>query len=351
MFIKYLYILLTRLRNTSKGKIGLNLIFFLIIQFCFYLGLKLLINNYPKLLIPILIFVGIIIGAISFMFMDKKEIVFLSRVVSRFDYIKFRLFLILNIYLIAILDIVVSLYLLKTSIVKVFFLLIGIAIYFVMSKILLSFDISKIIIQKIPDFLSVDTEKEIKLFLKGSYFQLFILIYMIVLCISVTMIDTTIVAIFISFIYNDIFTLNCIGIEQQELMFLKKEGILTFSYLKRKFNFWFVVGFALYLLLIMEKMLLLGQINILLVINLISVYILNFLVVMSLAINKAEYKLGYYKVKITSLYLELVFCLLYLSLFYIFGEIIVLVNVCLIFYFYKKVKKIIDKEFNFESSN
>lgn len=351
MFRKYLYILITRLQKTPKEKIILNLMLLSVIQISIYLGIELVVRRYQEALNPILVLFGAIMGTISFMFMDKREIVFFERVIRDFNALKFKLGLALNINLVLMLDIMVMLYLMKKPVMNVIFVPIGFGLYPLILKYLLAFNRENKTIKGVLNCLPIDLEKEIKLFLKGTYFQVFLLVYLVAFFIKVNSVETMFfMSIIVCFAYHDTFVLNCIGIEQQELNFLRKEGFLSLSHLKRKFNFWFIIGFILFLILILEKSLRLNQLSIWYIISLTSFYVLNFVGALYLAISKAESKIGYYKVKISSLYLEFVFCFAYLVLFYFLGALIFLVNVCLIFYVYKKIPQLIDKEFNFENS-
>ncbi|WP_460057659.1 hypothetical protein [Pseudolactococcus yaeyamensis] len=250
------------------------------------------------------------------------------------------------------LDVVMILYLIKLSIINAVFIPIGFCLYSLILKCLSSFNVKNKMIKEFLNYLPIDAEKEIKLFLNGIYFQVFASIYLVAFFINANSVEITLfIILIVSFAYQDTFVLNCIGIEQQELKFLRKEGFLTLSYLKRKVNFWFTIGFILYLILILEKNMLLNQMDFLVIINLILFYILNFLGVLYLAFKKVEYKISYYKVKISSLYLELIFCLSYLILFYIIGELIILMTIFFIFYLYRKISKLLDKEFNFEDNH
>ncbi|WP_460057656.1 hypothetical protein [Pseudolactococcus yaeyamensis] len=80
--MKYLYILTTRLRKAPKEKIILNLLLFFIIQISIYLGLELVVNRYQEAIVPILILLGAIMGTVSFMFVDKREIVFFQELLE-----------------------------------------------------------------------------------------------------------------------------------------------------------------------------------------------------------------------------------------------------------------------------
>ncbi|MDR2832360.1 MAG: hypothetical protein LBV67_01435 [Streptococcaceae bacterium] len=159
--------------------------------------------------------------------------------------------------------------------------------------------------------------KEMKIFKNGSYKYFVIVPYIYFLLMNVSDLKTSVlITILTSLMFNDALTMNSIGIELQELIFLKKEGINIEKILKKKFIIWFLIGLIMYIFLILKQLLPLPHLELLPILNLLFFFILNYLFIFRLSLINAVEKNGYYKVRPVAQLVMVLFIILITPIFF-----------------------------------